>query len=134
MRALSIAATGMQAQQMNVEVIANNLANMNTTGFKTQRADFQDLLYQNLERPAVATANTGAALSSGMQLGAGARTAATYRITEQGNLAQTKNQLDVAINGKGFFHVLMPDGTDAYTRDGSFSLSPDGQMVTSNQP
>jgi flagellar basal-body rod protein FlgG len=130
MRALSIAATGMLAQQTNVEVIANNLANMNTTGYKTQRADFQDLLYQNVERPGSATADTGAVLPSGIQLGAGVRTAATYRVTEQGNLISTTNPYDVAINGKGFFHVLMPDGTDAYTRDGTFSLSPDGQIVT----
>jgi flagellar basal-body rod protein FlgG len=131
MRALSIAATGMLAQQTNVEVIANNLANMNTTGYKTQRADFQDLLYQSIERPGSATADTGAVLPSGIQLGVGVRTAATYRITEQGNLVQTSNPYDVAINGKGFFHVLMPDGTDAYTRDGTFTLSPDGQIVTS---
>lgn len=130
MRALSIAATGMLAQQTNVEVIANNLANMNTTGYKTQRAEFQDLLYQNVERPGSATADTGAVLPSGIQLGVGVRTAATYRVTGQGNLLNTSNPYDVAINGKGYFHVLMPDGTDAYTRDGSFSLSPDGQIVT----
>jgi flagellar basal-body rod protein FlgG len=130
MRALSIAATGMQAQQTNVEVIANNLANMNTTGFKVQRAEFQDLLYQNVERPGSATADTGAVLPSGVQIGVGVRTAATYRITGQGNLVATSNPYDVAINGKGYFHVMMPDGTDSYTRDGSFSLSPDGQIVT----
>ena len=130
MRALSIAATGMLAQQTNVEVIANNLANMNTTGYKTQRAEFQDLLYQNVERPGSATADTGAVLPSGIQIGVGVRTAATYRVTTQGNLASTSNPYDVAINGKGFFHIMMPDGTDAYTRDGTFSLSPDGQIVT----
>jgi flagellar basal-body rod protein FlgG len=130
MRALSIAATGMQAQQTNVEVIANNLANMNTTGYKTARPEFQDLLYQNLERAGSATADTGAVLPSGIQLGLGVGTGATYRITGQGSLAETDNPYDVAINGKGFFHVLMPDGTDAYTRDGTFSLSPDGQIVT----
>jgi flagellar basal-body rod protein FlgG len=130
MRALNIAASGMLAQQTNVEVIANNLANMNTTGFKTQRAEFQDLLYQNVERPGSATADTGAVLPSGIQLGLGVRTGATYRVTSQGNLASTTNPYDVAINGKGFFHVLMPDGTDAYTRDGTFGLSPDGQIVT----
>ena len=89
MRALSIAATGMQAQQTNVEVIANNLANMNTTAYKTQRAEFQDLLYQNVERPGSATADTGAVLPAGIQIGVGVRTAATYRITGQGNLAST---------------------------------------------
>jgi flagellar basal-body rod protein FlgG len=130
MRALSIAATGMLAQQTNVEVIANNLANMNTTAYKMQRAEFQDLLYQNIERPGSASADTGAVLPSGIQIGVGVRTAATYRITNQGNLAATSNPYDVAINGKGYFHVTMPDGTDAYTRAGAFSLSPDGQIVT----
>ena len=130
MRALSIAATGMLAQQTNVEVIANNLANMNTTGYKTERAEFEDLLYQDVERPGSATADTGAVLPSGIQLGLGVRTAATYRVTTQGNLATTSNPYDVAINGKGLFHVMMPDGTDAYTRDGTFGLSPDGQIVT----
>jgi flagellar basal-body rod protein FlgG len=130
MRALSIAASGMLAQQTNVEVIANNLANMNTTGYKTERAEFQDLLYQNVERPGSATADTGAVLPSGIQLGLGVRTAATYRVTGQGNLLSTSNPYDVAINGKGYFHVMMPDGTDAYTRDGTFALSPDGQIVT----
>jgi flagellar basal-body rod protein FlgG len=130
MRALSIAATGMQAQQTNVEVIANNLANMNTTAYKMQRAEFQDLLYQTLERPGSASADTGAVLPSGIQIGVGVRTAATYRITNQGNLAATSNPYDVAVNGKGFFHVTMPDGTDGYTRAGAFSLSPDGQIVT----
>jgi flagellar basal-body rod protein FlgG len=128
---LSIAATGMQAQQNNVEVIANNLANMNTTAYKMQRAEFADLLYQNYERPGAASADTGAVLPAGIQIGVGVRTAATYRITNQGNLAQTGNQYDVAINGKGYFHITMPDGTDAYTRAGAFSLSPDGQIVTS---
>ncbi len=130
MRALSIAATGMLAQQTNVEVIANNLANMNTTAFKMQRAGFQDLLYQNVERPGSASADTGAVLPAGIQIGVGVRTAATYRVTSQGNLASTSNPYDVAINGRGFFHIVMPDGTDAYTRAGSFSLSPDGQIVT----
>ena len=130
MRALSIAATGMLAQQTNVEVIANNLANMNTTGYKTQRAEFEDLLYQNVQRPGSASADTGAVLPAGIQIGVGVRTAATYRITGQGNLQSTGNPSDLAINGKGYFHIVMPDGTDAYTRAGSFSLSPDGQIVT----
>jgi flagellar basal-body rod protein FlgG len=130
MRALSIAATGMLAQQTNVEVIANNLANMNTTAYKMQRAEFQDLLYQNVERPGAASADTGAVLPAGIQIGVGVRTAATYRITGQGNLNTTGNPYDLAINGKGYFHVLMPDGTDAYTRAGAFSLSPEGQIVT----
>jgi flagellar basal-body rod protein FlgG len=130
MRALSIAATGMLAQQTNVEVIANNLANMNTTAYKMQRAEFQDLLYQNVERPGSASADTGAVLPAGIQIGVGVRTAATYRITGQGNLSSTSNPYDLAISGKGYFHIQMPDGTDAYTRAGAFSLSPDGQMVT----
>lgn len=130
MRALSIAATGMLAQQTNVEVIANNLANMNTTAYKTQRAEFQDLLYQNIERPGAASADTGAVLPAGIQIGVGVRASATYRLTEQGNLAQTENPYDLAINGRGYFHIQMPDGTDAYTRAGAFSLSPDGQLVT----
>jgi flagellar basal-body rod protein FlgG len=127
---MSIAATGMLAQQTNVEVIANNLANMNTTAYKMQRAEFQDLLYQNVERPGSASADTGAVLPAGIQIGVGVRTAATYRITGQGNLNSTGNPYDLAINGKGYFHIQMPDGTDAYTRAGAFSLSPDGQMVT----
>jgi flagellar basal-body rod protein FlgG len=131
MRALSIAATGMLAQQTNVEVIANNLANMNTTAFKTQRAEFQDLLYQNVERPGAASSDSGTVLPSGIQIGVGVRTAATYRIAEQGNLASTGNPYDVAIQGHGFFRIQMPDGSDAYTRDGSFATSPEGQLVTS---
>ena len=130
MRALSIAATGMLAQQTNVEVIANNLANMNTTAYKVQRAEFQELLYQNIERPGSATADTGAVLPAGIQIGVGVRTAATYRITGQGNVATTGNPYDLAVNGKGYFHIQMPDGTDAYTRAGAFALSPDGQLVT----
>jgi flagellar basal-body rod protein FlgG len=130
MRALSIAATGMLAQQNNVEVIANNLANMNTTAYKMQRAEFEDLLYQNVTRPGAASADTGAVLPAGIQIGVGVRTAATYRITAQGNLNSTSNPYDLAINGKGYFHVQMPDGTDAYTRAGAFSLSPEGQIVT----
>ena len=131
MRAMSIAATGMLAQQNNVEVIANNLANMNTTAYKMQRAEFQDLLYQNIERPGSASADTGAVLPAGIQIGVGVRAAATYRITGQGNIATTGNPYDLAVNGKGYFHIQMPDGSDAYTRDGAFTLSPEGQLVTS---
>ncbi len=130
MRALSIAATGMLAQQTNVEVIANNLANMNTTAYKQQRAEFQDLLYQNVEQPGAQTSDSGTLLPSGIQLGAGVRTAAVYRITSQGTLTSTSNPYDLAINGAGYFRVQMPDGTDAYTRAGNFSLSPEGQIVT----
>ena len=130
MRALSIAATGMLAQQTNVEVIANNLANMNTTAYKQQRAEFQDLLYQNVEQPGAQTSDSGTLLPSGIQLGAGVRTAAVYRITAQGSLTSTSNPYDLAVNGPGYFRVQMPDGTDAYTRAGNFSLSPEGQIVT----
>jgi flagellar basal-body rod protein FlgG len=130
MRALAIAATGMLAQQTNVEVIANNLANMNTTGYKQQRAEFQDLLYQNVEQPGAQSSDSGTLLPSGIQLGAGVRTAAVYRIISQGSLTQTSNPYDLAINGSGYFRITMPDGTDAYTRAGNFSLSPEGQLVT----
>jgi flagellar basal-body rod protein FlgG len=130
MRALSIAATGMQAQQTNVEVIANNLANMNTTGYKQQRAEFQDLLYQNVESAGAATSDSGTVLPSGIQIGAGVRTAAVYRIGAQGDLTSTSNPYDLAINGAGYFHITQPDGTDAYTRAGNFSLSATGQLVT----
>jgi flagellar basal-body rod protein FlgG len=129
MRALSIAATGMLAQQTNVEVIANNLANMNTTGFKEQRAEFEDLLYQNVELQGTQSSDTGTIVPSGIQLGAGVRTAAVYRINRQGDLQTTSNPYDVAINGPGYFRIQMPDGTDAYTRAGNFALSPEGQLV-----
>jgi flagellar basal-body rod protein FlgG len=130
MRALSIAATGMQAQQTNVEVIANNLANMNTTAFKQQRAEFTDLLYQNIQTPGAQTSDQGTYAPNGIQLGAGVRTAAVYRITTQGDLQSTGNPYDVAIQGPGFFRIQQADGTDAYTRSGNFSLSPQGQLVT----
>ncbi len=130
MRALSIASTGMLAQQTNVEVIANNLANMNTTGFKQQRAEFQDLLYQNIQTPGSQTSDNGAVAPNGIQIGAGVKTAAIYRITTQGDLKNTSNPYDVAIQGAGFFRIQQADGTDAYTRAGNFSLSPQGQLVT----
>ncbi|HUE64847.1 MAG TPA: flagellar basal-body rod protein FlgG [Rhizomicrobium sp.] len=130
MRALSIAATGMQAQQTNVEVIANNLANMNTTAFKQQRAEFTDLLYQNIQTPGSQTSDQGTYAPNGIQLGAGVRTAAVYRVTTQGDLQSTSNPYDVAIQGPGFFRIQQADGTDAYTRSGNFSLSPQGQLVT----
>jgi flagellar basal-body rod protein FlgG len=130
MRALSIASTGMQAQQTNVETIANNLANMNTTGFKEQRAEFQDLLYQNIQTPGSQTSDTGSVAPNGIQLGAGVRTAAVYRITTQGDLQSTGNPYDVAVQGPGYFSVTQADGTTAYTRAGNFSLSPQGQLVT----
>jgi flagellar basal-body rod protein FlgG len=132
MRSLDIAGTGMQAQQTNVEVISNNIANMTTTGFKRRRAEFQDLLYQNLRRVGSNTSDSGTVVPSGAQVGLGVKTAAIYRINEQGNLQQTSNSLDVAIKGKGYFQVTLPTGETAYTRDGTFSLSPDGQIVTAD--
>src|ERR1700743_2222598 len=125
MRALSIASTGMLAQQTNVEVIANNLANMNTTGYKEQRAEFQDLLYQNIQTPGATSSDSGTVLPSGIQLGAGVKTSAVYRVTTQGDLKSTSNPYDLAIQGPGFFRVTQPDGTDAYTRSGDFGLSPE---------
>ena len=130
MRALSIAATGMAAQQTNVETIANNLANMNTTGFKQQRAEFQDLLYQNIQTPGAQTSDQGTYAPNGIQIGAGVRTAAIYRITTQGDLQSTGNPYDVAVQGSGYFRIQQADGTDGYTRSGNFSLSPQGQLVT----
>ena len=130
MRALSIASTGMSAQQTNVEVIANNLANMNTTAFKEQRTEFADLLYQNIQTPGAQTSDQGTYAPNGIQLGAGVRTGAVYRITTQGDLQSTGNPYDVAIQGSGYFRIQQADGTDAYTRSGNFSLSPQGQLVT----
>jgi flagellar basal-body rod protein FlgG len=130
MRALSIASTGMLAQQTNVEVIANNLANMNTTGFKAQRAAFVDLLYQNVAQPGARSSDAGTIVPSGIQLGAGVKTQSVYRITTQGDLSSTNNTYDMAVSGKGYFRIQMPDGTDAYTRDGNFALSAEGQLVT----
>jgi flagellar basal-body rod protein FlgG len=132
MRALDIAATGMQAQQTNVEVISNNLANMTTTGFKRQRAEFQDLIYQNLRRVGSNSSDSGTIVPSGAQVGLGVKTAAIYRINEQGNLQQTSNTLDLAIQGNGYFQITLPDGETAYTRDGTFSLSPTGTIVTAD--
>jgi flagellar basal-body rod protein FlgG len=132
MRAMNIAATGMLAQQTNVEVIANNIANQNTTGFKRQRAEFQDLLYQTDRRAGAQSSDTGTIVPVGVQIGIGVKTAAVYRITTQGNLTTTSNPLDVAIEGRGFFQILQPDGTTAYTRAGSFQLSASGQIVTAD--
>lgn len=130
MRALNTAATGMQAQQLNVEVIANNIANMSTTGFKRQRAEFQDLLYQNVERMGVASSDQGTIVPTGVQVGVGVKSGSVYRITEQGGLEQTGNNYDVAIQGEGYFIIQLPDGRDAYTRAGNFALNGEGQMVT----
>jgi len=132
MRSLDIAGTGMQAQQTNVEVISNNMANMTTTGFKRQRAEFQDLIYQNLRRVGSNSSDSGTVVPSGAQVGLGVRTAAIYRINEQGNLQQTSNTLDLAIQGNGYFQVTMPSGETGYTRDGTFGLAADGTIVTAD--
>jgi flagellar basal-body rod protein FlgG len=132
MRSLSIASTGMLAQQLNVETISNNIANMNTTAFKRQRAEFQDLLYQNQRRAGAASSDANTIVPSGIQLGLGVRAAAVYRITEQGNLTTTGNSLDLALQGKGWFQVEMPTGETAFTRAGSFQLSAEGKIVTAD--
>ena len=132
MRSLNIGATGMLAQQLNVEVISNNIANMNTTGYKRHRAEFQDLLYQNLRRVGSNSSDAGTIVPTGVQLGLGVKTAAVYRISGQGNLVQTENPLDLAINGRGFLQVELPSGDTAYTRAGSLQLSPDGDIVTAD--
>lgn len=132
MKSLSIAATGMLAQQMNVEVISNNIANMNTTGFKRQRAEFQDLLYQNIERMGSSTSDSGNILPTGIQIGAGVKAGSVYRIGDQGNMNSTENPYDLAIEGQGYFRVLLPSGQEAYTRAGAFALSPQGELVTAD--
>lgn len=132
MRALSVASTGMMAQQLHVEVIANNIANMTTTGFKRWRPEFQDLLYQSQRRIGAASSQDGTVIPAGVQLGLGVKTAAVYRIHEQGNLQNTENPLDLAIQGDGFFIVELPNGDTAYTRSGNFQISPDGLLVTAD--
>lgn len=131
MRSLSIAATGMLAQQTNVDVISNNIANMNTTAYKRQRAEFKDLLYQQVSRPGAAAGGTDARAPSGIQIGAGVRTAGVYRVSEQGALTSTGNRYDMAIDGQGYFPIDLPSGEVAYTRAGSFQLSEQGELVTS---
>ncbi len=120
----------MMAQQLNVEVISNNIANISTTGFKRSRAEFQDLLYENMRRVGSPSSDTGTLLPSGLQVGLGVKPVATYRINEQGSITVTNNQYDIAINGRGFLRVEMPDGTTAYTRAGALNLNQDGQLVT----
>ena len=130
-RSLYIAKTGLEAQQTNLDVVTNNLANVSTNGFKKSRAVFEDLLYQNVRQPG-AQSSQQTQLPSGLQIGTGVRAVATERIHTQGNPQQTGNSKDVMINGSGFFQVLMPDGTTAYTRDGSFQTDNNGQLVTSS--
>jgi flagellar basal-body rod protein FlgG len=130
MRALRTATSGMLAQQLNVEVISNNIANMNTVGFKRQRAEFQDLLYQNVERMGAQSSTQGTVVPTGIQIGAGVKAGSVYRITEQGSPTRTGNTYDVAIDGKGYFQITMPSGEMAYTRAGNFSVNGEGQLVT----
>jgi flagellar basal-body rod protein FlgG len=130
-RSLWIAKTGLDAQQTQMDVISNNLANVGTSGFKRARAVFEDLIYQTLRQPG-AQSSQQTQLPSGLQIGTGVRPVATERVFSQGNLQQTGNSLDIAIQGKGFFQVLMPDGTTAYTRDGQFQTDAQGQLVTSS--
>ncbi len=130
MKALHIAATGMKAQELNVEVISNNVANMRTTGYKRQRADFQDLLYENQRRMGTETSDAGTIVPNGVQIGSGVRTVGTTRIMSEGPVLQTGNQYDMTVRGEGFFQIERPDGTTAYTRDGAFARSQTGQLVT----
>jgi flagellar basal-body rod protein FlgG len=129
MKALYIASTGMAAQERNVEIISNNIANMRTTGYKRQRAEFQDLLYQSYRRAGSQTSDQGTQVPVGIEIGSGVKTAATPRIMSQGTVTPTEKDLDVAIRGEGFFAVQLPDGRTGYTRDGSFERDSSGQLV-----
>lgn len=131
LRALNSAATGMAAQQLNIDVVANNMANVNTAGFRKSRAEFQDLLYQTLRTPGGQSGN-GAALPSGIQVGLGVRTVATQALHIQGAMKQTGNSLDLAIEGNGFFQVMRPSGDIAYTRAGNLKTDADGRLVTND--
>ncbi len=130
MRSLDIGATGMLAQQMNVDVISNNIANMTTTGFKRQRVDFKDLIYQNINKPGAQSSDISTILPSGLQLGLGVKIGSVYKIHEQGALQLTENPLDLAITGRGLFQVELPNGETAYTRSGIFQVNDNGEIVT----
>ena len=130
-QALWVAKTGLEAQQTRMGVITNNLANVNTTGFKRDRAIFEDLMYQTVRQPGAQTSQNSQ-LPSGLMLGTGVHTVATEKLHTQGNIVQTGNSFDLAVSGRGFFQVTMPDGTTGYTRDGSFQVDSQGQMVTSS--
>ncbi len=130
-RGLWTAATGMVTQQTNIDVIANNLANVNTAGFKKSRANFEDLIYQTFKHPGTLS-SSGNEIPTGIQIGHGAKTTSVEKMFTEGNFQHTGNDLDLAIEGKGFFKITMPDGTDAYTRDGAFKLDSTGQIVTAN--
>jgi flagellar basal-body rod protein FlgG len=131
MRALHTAATGMMAQELNVQVISNNIANMRTTAYKRQRAEFQDLLYEHVRRIGTQTSDQGNTLPVGIDLGSGVKSVGTPRIMTQGSLSPTGKDLDLAIRGEGFFKIQRPDGTYSYTRDGSFEMDSQGRLVTS---
>ena len=130
MRALQTAATGMAAQELNVQVISNNIANLRTTGYKRQQAHFQDLLYETFRRAGSSTSDQNTQAPAGVELGSGVKTASTARVMVQGNLTATEKEYDVAVRGDGFFRIRLPDGRTAYTRDGSFDLDSQGQIVT----
>jgi flagellar basal-body rod protein FlgG len=129
MRALHTAATGMMAQELNVQVISNNIANMRTTGYKRQRAEFQDLLYEQVRRVGTQTSDQGNILPAGIEIGSGVKAVGTPRLMTQGALIPTGKETDVAIRGEGFFPISLPDGRTAYTRDGSFALDATGRIV-----
>lgn len=130
MRSLDIGATGMMAQQLNVDVISNNIANMTTTGYKKQRAAFQDLIYQNLRRAGASSSDAGTTVPAGLQVGLGVKTGTVYRMNGQGPVQITENDLDVAILGRGYFQIDMPSGETGYTRDGTFQINENGDLVT----
>ena len=130
MLSLDIGATGMLAQQLHVNVISNNIANMTTAGFKRQRPEFQDLMYQNKQRPGATSSDIGTLVPSGIQVGLGVKPGAVYRIMEQGSFEVTSNELDIAIAGRGFFQIQTPNGETAYTRAGNFGINADGDIVT----
>ncbi|MDB5511985.1 MAG: flagellar basal-body rod protein FlgG [Enterovirga sp.] len=132
MRALQTAATGMAAQELNVQTISNNIANLRTTGFKRQQVQFQDLLYETLKRAGSSTSDQGTLMPAGLSIGSGVKTVSTPRDMSQGTLNSTGKPYDIAIRGEGYFKIRMPEGTSAYTRDGSFSLDQQGQLVTQN--
>ncbi|MBB5047530.1 flagellar basal-body rod protein FlgG [Rhodopseudomonas rhenobacensis] len=132
MRALYTAATGMAAQELNVQVISNNIANMRTTGFKKQRAAFQDLIYDHVRRVGAQASDQGTIVPVGVDIGGGVKTVGTPRMMTQGTLSPTGNDLDIAVRGEGFFKIQMPDGTYSYTRDGSFTTDNTGRVVTAN--
>ncbi len=130
MSALKVAATGMLAQQLNVDVLSNNISNMNTTAYKRQQAAFSDLVYQNIQAVGAATSGTGNISPTGTQRGLGVNVGSIYRVHEQGPVNKTGNVFDMAVQGRGFFKVTLPDGTLGYTRDGSFQINQDGELVS----